>query len=50
MSWGKKKTDDKPELPQREAGATLSKEEQAKVREKRREVQEGYNRQWESGW
>lgn len=38
------------DLPQREAGSTVSREEQDKIREKRKELQEDYNRQWESGW
>lgn len=48
MSWGKR--DDQPELPQREAGSTVSKEEQETIREKRREIQDGYTRQWEQDW
>jgi hypothetical protein len=52
--WGSKNNDSndksKKDLPQRRAGSTLSKEDQKKVQDRRKEIQEGYNRQWESNW
>lgn len=47
--WGRS-DDDTPDLPQREAGSTVSKEDQEKIRAKRNEIQDGYNRLWESDW